>query len=171
VSHSTRFQTTSEQFDTGTYTNAYANGNAVTVSATATQAIVAYAEGAVQTPRYRIWDGASLGSELSASSVGAQIKWVVLKENPQRDEYVMATIGTNSTVKAQVYSNGVWGNLQTIASAVSNNSARGVDVAFESSTGDAVVVACDGDADPTYYKWNGTSWYTSGTVNVTSANN
>ncbi len=168
---STWFQTTSEQFDTGTYTNAYANSNAVTVSATASAAFIAYAEGAVQTPRYRIWNGTSLGSELSAQSVGAQIKWIVLKENPQRDEYVLATIGTNGAVKAQVYKNSAWGNLQTIANSVSNTSARGVDVVFEETTGDAVVAACDGDPDPTYYKWNGTSWYASGTINVTSANN
>ncbi|MCK9352242.1 MAG: DUF2341 domain-containing protein, partial [Candidatus Pacebacteria bacterium] len=171
VTTSTWHQTTDDQFDTDTFSNTESSSNSAAVSSTAREAIAAYAEGAVQTPRYRVWNGTAWGAELSASSVGSTIKWVVLKESPKREEYVMATIGEDAAVKAQVYKNGAWGNMQTIANALSNTSARGVDVAYESNTGDAVVVACDGDPDPTYYKWNGTSWFESGAVNVATATN
>jgi len=171
VTVSTWHQTTSDQFNTDTYSNTISYNGSALVATTSTEVMIGYGEGTVQTPRYRFWSGTVWGSEMSAESVGAAVKWVVLKESPKRDEYIMATIGADARVKAQVYKNGAWGNVQTIANTVSTIDARGVDIAYESSSGDAMVVACDGDTNPSYYKWDGTAWGTVGTLATASAAN
>ncbi|MBU0715096.1 MAG: hypothetical protein KJ964_07050 [Verrucomicrobia bacterium] len=123
-------------------------------------------------PRYRIWDGSVWSSPSNASSIGNNryINWVVVKACPKRDEYIAATIDANRRVMAQVWRDGSWGDLQTIAS-VNNAAYRGVDVAYESLSGDAMVVAADGDADPVCYVWNGAVWTVSGNVNISRAGN
>jgi hypothetical protein len=117
------------------------------------------------TPQYRIWDGSAWSSPSNALSVGtAYINWVVVKACPKRDEYIAVTLDANRAVKAQVYTNGSWNNLQTIASVP--NVARGVDIAYETLSGDAIVVAADGTANPTCYVWNGDAWTGPVTVNL-----
>lgn len=166
---STWFQTTAEQFVTNTLSGATTTAQSATVATTADESVVVYAEGNTQTPQYRTWDGNAWSSEASALSVGATINWIVTKAGSTRDEYIIATIGTDQDITVQVYSNGAWGDLQELTTAHSDAGMRGVDVAYETLSGDALVVNCDGDADPTYWIWNGSTWTNSGTVNVSSA--
>ncbi len=162
---STWFQTTDEQFSTNVLSGTRITGSdALTVATTSIEAMIAYGEAAVTTPRYRIWDGASWSTEGSALTVGAQINWVVLKEAPTREEYILGTLGTDSDVNVQIYSEGVWGNLFEVTPSISNANKRGFDIAYESLSGDAMVVTCDGDSNPTFYVWNGSSWSSPGTI-------
>jgi hypothetical protein len=170
VTVSTWFQTTGEQFGSNAVAGATTNVGAVTVATTAVESLVAYAEGNIQTPRYRTWNGSVWSEEQSALSVGAAINWVVTRAAPTREEYVMATIGTDQDANIQVYSNGAWGSLQEVTQAISDAGMRGIDIAYESSSGDALAVSCDGDADPAYWIWNGTTWTNGGTVNLVAAN-
>jgi len=39
-------------------------------------------------------------------------------------------------------------------------------VVYEESSGDAILVAGDGTADPNYYVWNGTSWASGVDINI-----
>jgi hypothetical protein len=43
---------------------------------------------------------------------------------------------------------------------------RGFDIEYEQSSGDAIVVAGDGTADPNYYVWNGSSWASGVDINI-----
>ncbi len=171
VTVSTWFQTTQSQFNIDTLSNitTLAAGSS-TVSTTTNDTLLAYAEGNITTPRYRLWDGAQWGSEQSAADVGATINWVVTKASPSETEYVMATLGSDADVNVQVYRNGAWSDLQELTTVIPNTSMRGVDVAYEQSSGDALVVTCDGDANPTYWTWNGSSWTNGGGVGLTSGN-
>ncbi|MFH1476566.1 MAG: hypothetical protein ABIH24_03615 [Verrucomicrobiota bacterium] len=118
------------------------------------------------TPKYRFWGGTNWSSPSDAVNVGTRnINWVVVKACPKRDEYIAATIDDRRVVKAQVYRGESWGNLQTIATNA-NAANRGVDIAYETLSGDAMVVASDSDADPTYYVWNGSAWTGPGTINI-----
>lgn len=167
---STWFQTTAEQFRTNTLSGATTTAQSATVATTAVESLVAYAEGTVQTPQYRTWNGSSWSAEDNALSVGATINWIVTKSGTTRDEYISATVGTDQDINVQVYKNGAWGNLKELTTAHSNAAMRGVDIAYETTSGDALVVSCDGDADPSYWVWNGTAWSTTtATVNVASA--
>jgi hypothetical protein len=81
-------------------------------------------------------------------------------------------MGSDRDVNLQVYNNGVWGNKYTITGTSPNISRRSYDIAYETLSGRAIVVACNGTADPTYAIWSGTSssWVATGTVNLASAN-
>ncbi len=168
---STWFQTTQSQFDIDTLTNVTTQvSGAATVSTTTDDSLIAYAEGVITTPRYRLWNGTTWGIEGNALDVGAAINWVVTKPSPFGTEHLLVTLGTDADVNAQVYKNGAWGDLQELTTTIPNTAMRGFDVTYEQVSGDAMVVTCDGDADPSYYTWNGTSWTNGGAIGLTGGN-
>lgn len=168
------YQSEDTQFESGTLTNTETFGsNSVRIVTSApVAALVTYGEGSVQSPRYRVWDGDSWSSEGSASSVGGTIQWMSLAAGTQRNEYILGTQDDQSDVNVQVYDAdaGTWGDLQEATTTISNAARRGFDVAFESQSGVGMVVYCDGDADPAYRTWDGSSWSAEGYINVSSAN-
>jgi Domain of unknown function (DUF2341) len=173
VTVSTWFQTTDAQFNTDTLEDTETTGGgAVEVTSTIREAFTAYAEGTVQTPRYRIWNGASWGTEKTGTSVGGSIRFVESAAAPTRDEYVIATQDSTGRVRAQIYngSTETTGNLQTIITAVPGTSYRGFDVAYESTSGDLMVVACD-TTEATYYIWNGSTWSGPNAITLGTAGN
>lgn len=169
---STWFQTTEEQFDTNILSGTIALGtDAVTVATTATEAMLVYGEGTNSIPRYRQWDGTAWSSEGTMLDVDAPIKWAVVRAATTREEYVAAIAGTDNDVNAQVFSTGSWGNLQEMTISMGSVNARGFDVAYETLSGDALVVFCDGDGNPSYYTWDGSTWTSGGAIGMTLGNN
>ena len=137
------------------------------------EVLTVYGEGAVTTPRYRIWNGTAWGAEASASDVGGVVQWVKTAAGTTRDEYVMATQDAVNDVNVQVF-NGTtdtWSSVTEVTTIISDNTRRGVDVAYETTSGDAMIVYCDGDSDPSYRIWNGSSWSSANTITTVSANN
>ena len=172
VSASTWYQTMSQQFDSDTLfgTQSQTSTNTVTVATTTAEVLVGYGEGSVQTPRFRTWNGSIWSAESSAQSVGSAIMWVVTKNHPRGTEYILGTQGSGGAIKAQTYSQGSWGNLQALTSTLSNVNDRGFDIAYEQNSGRAIAVTCDGDSEPSYWIWNGTSWTGPNTISITSTN-
>lgn len=169
---STWFQTTEEQFASNILSGTLPlASDAVSVATSAQEAMIVYGEGTETAPRYRQWDGTSLSTEEVLLDIGAPTRWTVVRAATTREEYVAATIGSDADVNVQVFATGEWGNQQELTTNVGSVAARGVDVAYETLSGDAMVVFCDGDADPSYYLWNGTTWTSGGTINLGSANN
>ncbi|MFM2374791.1 MAG: hypothetical protein RLZZ234_786, partial [Candidatus Parcubacteria bacterium] len=171
VSVSTWFQTTTEQFAIDTIIGATTTGNSVTVATSAVESLTVYAEGNIQTPRYRTWNGSIWSTEQSAPTVGAAMNFVVTRAAPTREEYLTATVGTDQDVNLLVFSEGAWGNQLELTTSLADAGMRGVDIAYETSSGDAMVVSCDGDADPSYWIWNGATTTLGGTINVDAVAN
>ena len=168
---STWFQTTSEQFSTDDFTSIATLGTtSVTVATSTGNALVAYAEGVATTPKYRLWNGSAWSSQGNALDVGAAIAWVVTKASPNSNQYAVGTMGTDAHINVQIYSQGSWANKQLITNSIPNTNMRGFDLAYETVSGHLMAVACDGDANPTYYIWNGTSWVNGGAVGLTAGN-
>ncbi len=169
---STWFQTTDEQFETDTLTNTQVSGaDSVEITSVVRDVLLVYAEGVVQTPRYRLWNGSSWGSEKSAGNIGERMYFARTAAAPTRDEYALLTGGISGAVKAQVYSGitQTWStpvDMSTPASAVR----RGFDVAYETDSGDAIAVSCRG-ADAVYRTWNGSSWSATSTINLVFTQN
>lgn len=172
VTVSTWFQTTAEQFNTDNLSGAITQSTtSVTIATTSTESLTAYAEGSQTSPRYRIWNGTTWSAESNALDVGAAQTWVVTRAAPAENEYILATEGTDSDVNVQVYQNGAWDHLQEITGSVANTAMRAFDVAYEQVSGDALVVSCDGNADPTYYIWDGSTWTNGGAgIGLTGGN-
>lgn len=169
------FQTEDGQFDTDNLTIAQTNGNGSVEVAVAdnNEVLFAYAESTNTTLQYRFWDGSAWGIEDDALDVGGIINWVVTESAPTRDEYIVGTLDASNDVNFQVYSASTtsWHHLNELTTSVSNASRRSLALAYETSSGDALAIACDGDADPTFQIWNGSAWAATGTVDFNSANN
>jgi hypothetical protein len=164
------FQTQDTQFEEGTLDNVETSGSHSLriVSSAPTEALVAYGEGTTQTPRYRIWNGAVWSAEQSAQNVGGTIQWVVTRAGTQRNEYVLGTQDASSDVNVQVYDGdaGTWDDLLQVTGTISDTTGKGFDIAYETQSGDAVVVYCDGDADPSYRVWDGSNWSGAASINL-----
>lgn len=172
VTASTWFQTTNEQFDKGGLYGITTMGNNAEVATSVKEVLIAYGEGTSETPKYRFWDGSAWGSERSALNVGAPQYWVVTRAHPSAEIYALATIGSDADVNIQIYQDGVWGSLQELTTTISNTNARGVDMAFETTSGNLMVAYCDGDADPSYRVYSeATGWGSPGVINLASTNN
>ena len=172
TSVSTWSQTTKEQFATNILSGTRTLGTDVAaVATTSSEAMLVYGEGNQTAPRYRVYDGSTWGSESTMADVGSALRWAVVEAGTTREEYIAATVGTDADVNAQVFRTGAWGNLQEVTVSMGSVAARGFDVAYEKTSGDAMVAYCDGDADPSYYMWNGSTWTSGGTINLASTNN
>jgi hypothetical protein len=171
VEVSTWHQTATAQFATNVLSGTTALNGGVTVATTTGNALIAYGEGTEIAPRYRLWNGASWSAEAEAQTVSAPINWIVTRAGTTRDEYVMGALTTNSRVTVQVYRNGIWGDREVLTTGISNVNKRGFDIAYESISGRAMVVTCDGDSNPSYFTWNGTAWSTAGTITTATGSN
>lgn len=168
---STWFQTTDEQFQTDTLTDLETTGTgSTTVATTIQEAMIVYGESTVQAPRYRLWNGASWSDEFSAQSVGAQINWLRLAAAPTRNEYVLGTLGTDGDINFQVYeaSSTSWGNVTEVNNNLANADRRGFDVVYESQSGDALGVYCNGTGAE-YTIWNGVTWSAPSSITLLNA--
>ncbi len=170
VDVSTWHQTMAAQFETNTLSGLRTWGNSLSVASTTGNALIAYGEGTETKPRYRLWNSTTWSSEGQALDVGAPINWAVTRAGVTRDEYVLGVLTSGFNVRVQVYRNGAWGNAKTLTAGISNANKRGFDIAYESISGRAMVVTCDGDASPTYFIWDGTTWSDGATVTTTGNN-
>jgi hypothetical protein len=169
------YQSLTGQFEGNSFVGTVSSGNDnVQVDATVNDDIMAvYAEGTVATPRFRIWNGTSWGVEGNAVAVSNTINWVETAAGVSRDEYVLVTLDQSNDAYAQVYSasTSAWGNQVTLSDVVVSSAYRGVAVAYESVSGDAMAISCTNSPDPVFRIWNGTSWGATSTLDVSSLNN
>jgi len=172
ITVSTWHQTTNEQFENDTLSSLETSSGNLQITTVSREALIAYAEGLVQTPRYRIWNGVVWGSEKSAQNIGERIYWIQSEASPTRDEYAMVTMGVSGAVTAQIYSASTqtWSDYTTISPSSGNILYRGLDLAYETSSGDLLAVSCNG-ADAVYRTWDGSSWSATSTIALTFTNN
>ncbi len=169
------YQSLTGQFDGNSFVGTVSSGNDnVQVDAAINDDIMAvYAEGTVATPRFRIWNGTSWGVEGNAVAVSNTINWVETAAGVSRDEYVLVTLDQSNDAYAQVYSasTSAWGSQVVLSDVVVSSVYRGVAVAYESVSGDAMAISCTNSPDPVFRIWNGTSWSATSTLDVSSLNN
>ncbi len=84
-------------------------------------------------------------------------------EAPTRDEKIVIGVNAANEIHAQVYSGGSWGHVGQLATVTAGY--HGFDVAYESQSGDALIVYNDGTGI-TYDVWNGSSFAGSGPVPI-----
>lgn len=106
-----------------------------------------------------LWDGTQWSDPQNALGIGALIEWSVVEAAPLRNEYALATLGTDGDVNLQIFdaSLGTWGDQFEISTEIANTNLRAVDIAYETSSSDLVAVVCDG-TEAMYTVWDGTSW-------------
>ena len=125
--------------------------------------ITAYSRLSDQVPDYRRLIGAQWSEAADTLSVGsAPVTWVEVEGCPVRKEIIMGTINDTNDINLAVWDGSSWGNSLTFSTDVDNNY-KCFDIAYESQSGDALVVGRT-DATPTvsYNIWDGVAWVHAG---------
>jgi hypothetical protein len=119
-----------------------------------------YGEKGVQTPRYITWDGAAWSGENSAPSIGGEIRWIVQRSCPLRDERILGGLDDSGHLNLEVWDGTSWGAPLEVTTSIgaANSAYRGFDIAYEHVNGDAIVVYHTGGNDPECRVWDGSSW-------------
>ncbi len=113
------------------------------------------------TPKYRIWNGTGWGAENSAQDVGSEPEDLRLKSNRKRREIILITREADSSVDVQVWNGTTWNN-QTQLSTTSIADDTPIAIAYETLSGDGIVVwGNNNDDTPNYVVWNGTGFSSS----------
>ncbi len=144
----------------------------VTTEAGDTPVMVSYGEEMVQNPRYRTWNGLDWAGERSANSVGGTTRWAVLRAHPSKAEAILGVLDMSGHLNAQVWDGDSWGTVVELTTDIgpSNSAYRGFDIAYEQSSGDAIIVYQNKVNDPLYRIWNGTSWSAPATLDLPTSN-
>tara|TARA_Y100000310_G_scaffold203351_1_gene203581 strand:- start:11172 stop:16412 length:5241 start_codon:yes stop_codon:yes gene_type:complete len=111
-------------------------------------------------PKYVTYNG-TVSSEINALDIGAVAHWVELATSPNLTTVIMATLDADSDVNVQTWdaNSKNWSDLLEIETD-GDVLSKGMDVIFESQSGDGLVVFGDGTNIPKYRIWNQTnlSW-------------
>lgn len=131
-------------------------------------------------PHYRTWTPSDVSSESNMQAYdggnGSDLRFVQVEAAPTRDEYMRVEQYETGNIQAQMFTGGSWsigsgaatnGSLNGTGLNITYANYRNFDVAYEDSTGDALVVYEDSaTANKTlkYRTWNGSTWSAEGTI-------
>lgn len=123
---------------------------------------IIYGESTVTTPRTRVWTQGTTSWENPESSTpvaAATIRHVITKAAPTRDEVLVGIQTTGGTLYIQRWNGSTWSNEWNVT--VGDGNLPQFDIAYERSTGDALVVygTNTGSTNEIAYRiWNGSTW-------------
>ncbi len=120
-----------------------------------------------EVPRYALWDGSSWSAEANALSLGGDdIKWTLLEAKPNSDEIILINLDGDESIWTQVWDGSSWGNKLRLESDTDEEDYQQFDIAYEQSSGEAMVVWVDEDSNkPRYRTWDGDSWSSEAAAN------
>lgn len=119
---------------------------------------------------YRTWNGSAVSSETTMPALGSasSARWAALYARPSTNDIILLAHYTESgTAKlaANVWSSGGWGGWTTMTSSLESATSECFSLAYESLSGKAVAVYIEnGQSQPRYRTWNGSSWSGQGTL-------
>lgn len=138
--------------------------------------MMVYAKGTADTNiYYRLWDPTvpGWGVEQTATAVGANVKFLVVRFARTRNEAVLVSSDDTPMMRFQAWNGFSWSAttaLVNIGGASADRDYRALDVAYETANDRAIVVHDNGvDASPEYNIWNGTTLTANTTTGMSSA--
>ena len=118
------------------------------------------------TPKYSPWDGSSFGIEGSAATMAMTWRIIQGASSPDWDEKIVVGVNTNGVIRGQRWNGSAWGELPISPLGTASQSYWwGFDVAYESQSGDALLVWND-NPNLKYSVWDGSSWTPAATIGV-----
>lgn len=107
-------------------------------------------------PKWREWVDSTWTEDAFAYADPVEALWVDIEGNPRSNEMVMGVQKSDGTIEVAVFDGAAWGNRMSFPS---SGSEKCFDLAYESQTGDALLLAgTDGGKSPKYSVWNGVAW-------------
>ena len=123
------------------------------------RSVVAWARNGSNQPHYAIWDGTAWQASSAASNIGSEAHWLRLAADPSGNKLIMFTLDNANDYNAQVWSGSAWGAADQFATDAPNHDRRDMDVAFEPTGTQALVMYSRSSAtSPCYRTFNGASW-------------
>ena len=129
-------------------------------------------------PHFRFWDGTDLDNEgqladyQEAVATHGEVRFGQLVASPTDEELIYAANSAQGHLQVQVYENGVWtdyGDFDT--SMGTTRDERWFDIAYESQSGEGLIVYEDSTTDDQvlkYQVWDGDSWSGEQTLDYSS---
>ncbi|MCO6457238.1 MAG: carboxypeptidase regulatory-like domain-containing protein, partial [Pirellulaceae bacterium] len=111
--------------------------------------------------RYAVWNGATWTSALTITTAnGTTPRQMRLAADPNSDEMVLVVNFNDEQDRAFVWNGSAWGNEVLLDNNTLQHNRTDIYVAYESQSGDAIVVYADGTSttNVAYQIWNGSSW-------------
>ncbi len=125
-------------------------------------AMVFYDNDTDSSVHYRLWDGTAWGSEGTITAPAGPSgygRWVTSASDPGSDRIVLGVQTSDPGGWVNVWDGDGWGVSQLVATSLDATTAPNLAVAFESFTGDALVVYGKAGEHEFYYRtWGGSSW-------------
>ncbi|MEZ5335590.1 MAG: VWA domain-containing protein [Methanolobus sp.] len=122
------------------------------------KAIVSWADMGTNEVMYKIWDGSSWGSATTMYTPDARVYWIKMESDPHSDDILFAAIDNDYDIHVTAWNGSSWRAPEEIETSVYEYSRRSVDIAFESTSGNGLVVWGEGNPTPKYRIWNGTDF-------------
>ncbi|ABE52398.1 DUF7594 domain-containing protein [Methanococcoides burtonii] len=109
--------------------------------------------------RSRVWNGVSWENESTIFDLGVPIGyWIKIATDPNSDNAIVGVEDDGMDIHVSMWNSTSWTPLTEIEDDCYEYSKRIFDVAFEGSSGDAMVVWGDSTNTPKYLVWNGSNW-------------
>jgi VCBS repeat-containing protein len=122
-------------------------------------------------PDVSTWDGSSFGSTGNSATVG-QWRNVTQARSPTRIEAIVVGVDSSGVITGQMWNGTTWTALPFTMGTASATTFMSAAVAYESQSGDAIVVWDNGTTGInglSYRVWNGTSWSAEQTITAPSS--
>ncbi len=128
-------------------------------------ALVVYGDDDDDTPYYRLWTTAnnSLSQEYVAPTLNDPPTHIRLASHPTTDELVLATFDSDGDTFVLVWNGTHWGNALQVGFGLVGLT-NSIAVAYEQTTGRALVVYDIGTTSLKYNVWDGSSWSGQGSI-------
>lgn len=136
-----------------------------------------------QPPHYRAWSGTDFGSEANlldyTTNNSSESVFNILRAAPTRDEYIAGRLTSDGHLNIQIWDGDSWEygdnapDLGIFTKSVGSTNAinRSFDIAYEHTSGDAMVVYEDSATANTTLKyriWDGSAWSSEGTLDYSA---
>jgi hypothetical protein len=123
------------------------------------RALAAWSENSLNSIRYRIWSGSAWLAENTGPALPKEPQWIELAADPLSNQMVMATMDGSEDIILTVWNGSAWGSPLTIETNSPGVDRRPFDVAYERTSGRAVVIWGRAAQNNFYYRtWNGSAW-------------
>ena len=141
------------------------------------KAFIAYASNTgsflMESPKGGTWTGEAWASPEELSSTGGTLRWVRTVSCPLSARYyekIVVTLSSDSYISAFVWTGSAWATTDNIGLVNAAAAAyRSYDVAYEGTSGDAVLVYAVDSVSPSqdlaYRVWDGSGWSAEGYIN------
>ncbi|MCG6926034.1 MAG: DUF2341 domain-containing protein [Acidobacteria bacterium] len=138
-----------------------------TAQVTSPHLIYATNDPPADTPRFRGWnddpDNQGWTSEIQTTSASSGVNWVVSARSPFGNEALTVNLTTGPGIDVLRWDGTDW-TVDWSAALTANTAHRGAAVAYEQTSGDALVVYFNGTSNPLFRVWDGTSWTAAASV-------